>query len=104
MDDLERIRRKVEAGEALSDAEWTTLSGAGLPLVAAHALSNADGDAAAFAAFERLWRERPADVRVQMGRARALAGLERYAEAEAALNDVLARHPDDPEVLKALAN
>jgi len=100
----------VEAGGVLTPSEWAALSSAAgqAPAVAwsltvAHALSNADDDRAALAGFDRLKRDHPFHPGVRLGRARALAGLERYAEAEGELREALRLNPGDPEALKSLA-
>ncbi|HEX4621439.1 MAG TPA: tetratricopeptide repeat protein [Myxococcaceae bacterium] len=109
VDELERIRRRVEAGEALSSDEMSRLERAAsggepvLRLAVAHALSNAGDDRAALALLEPLSRERPWDLSIHLGRARALVGLERWNEAEAELKLALALQPEDPEALKSLA-
>lgn len=109
-DELERIRRKVEAGEALTDAELSALDDAArahggptLKLTVAHALLNAGDERQGLGLMERLARDYPRDVQVRLGHARALVGLERYADAERALKEALGLNPGDPEALKALA-
>jgi tetratricopeptide (TPR) repeat protein len=108
--DLERLRRKVEAGERLSDAELEALRGAAqgsegptLWLAVAHALINAEANREALPLLERLRKDFPDDAPVRLGRARALLGLERYPDAEVALGEALALSPGDPEALKVLA-
>jgi tetratricopeptide (TPR) repeat protein len=109
VDELERIRRRVEAGDELSSDEMRRLERAAqegepvLRLAVAHALSNSGDDRAALALLEILSRERPRDLSVRLGRARALVGLERWNEAEAELKLALAIQPEDPEALKSLA-
>jgi Flp pilus assembly protein TadD len=107
---LESIRRKVEAGEALSDAELATLrdaaagsTGPTLWLAVAHALVNAGADREALPLMERLRRDFPKDLQVRLGLARALLGLERHGDAEEVLREVLALSPGDPEAVKVLA-
>ncbi|MFP2957975.1 tetratricopeptide repeat protein [Myxococcus sp. 1LA] len=107
---LERVRRKVEAGEILSGAELALLRaeaqrgvGPALRLALAHALINASAEREALPLLEALRRDFPRDLPVRLGLARALLGLERHGDAERLLNDVLAQSPDDPEVLKVLA-
>ena len=109
-EELERIRRKVEAGEPLTDAELSTLDhaarvqgGPTLRLAVAHALLDKGEGREGLSLMERLAREFPRDVQVRLGHARALVGLERYAEAERALLLALALNPGDPEAQKALA-
>jgi tetratricopeptide (TPR) repeat protein len=108
--ELERIRRKVEAGESLSDAELDLLRaearrtpGPALRLAVAHALINAGAEREALPLLETLRRDFPRDVPVRLGLVRALLGLERHGDAEALLREVQAQEPDDPEVLKVLA-
>ncbi|SEU26708.1 tetratricopeptide repeat protein [Stigmatella erecta] len=108
--DLESLRRKVEAGERLSAAELDALRGAAqgsagptLWLAVAHALINAEANREALPLLERLRKDFPKDLQVRLGRARALLGLERYGDAEAALGEALALSPGDPEALKVLA-
>ncbi|WP_426735861.1 tetratricopeptide repeat protein [Myxococcus faecalis] len=108
--EVERIRRKVEAGEVLSDAELEVLrarvreeDGPSPRLAVAHALINAGAEREALPLLEALRRDFPQHVPVQLGLARALLGLERHGDAEALLRQVRAREPDDPEVLKVLA-
>src|SRR6185436_7949535 len=45
----------------------------------------------------------PRDLQTRLGHARALAGLERWAEAERALQQALALSPEDPEAMKVMA-
>ena len=105
------IRQKVEAGEALSDAEFSVLArharaqgGPALRLtVAARAAQRGGDERQGLSLMERLARDFPRDVQVRLGHARALIGLERYADAERALKDALALNPGDPEAFKALA-
>ncbi|WP_239014534.1 tetratricopeptide repeat protein [Archangium violaceum] len=107
---LEYIRRKVEAGEPLSDVELDVLRSAArdtpgptLRLAVAHALMNADAEREALRLLESLRRDFPQDVQVRLGLARALLGLERPGDAEAVLREALALNPGDPEALKVLA-
>ncbi|MFL5358285.1 tetratricopeptide repeat protein [Archangium sp.] len=107
---LEALRRKVEAGEPLSDAELEALSDAArdtpgptLRLAVAHALVNAGAEREALRLLEALRRDFPRDVQVRLGLARALLGLERTGDAEAALYEALVLNPGDPEALKVLA-
>lgn len=108
--EVERIRRKVEAGEVLSDAELEGLraraqgsEGPTMRLTVAHALINAGADREALPLLEALRRDFPRDVQVMLGLARALLGLERNGDAEALLRQARAQEPGDPEVLKVLA-
>ncbi|HEX5745564.1 MAG TPA: tetratricopeptide repeat protein [Archangium sp.] len=107
---LERLRRKVEAGETLSDAELEALRGAArntpgptLRLTVAHALVNAGAEREALRLLETLRRDFPQDVQVRLGLARALLGLERMGDAEAVLREALVLNPGDPEAQKVLA-
>ncbi|MFY0571213.1 tetratricopeptide repeat protein [Archangium lansingense] len=107
---LERLRRRVEAGEPLSDAELEALRGAAhntpgptLRLAVAHALVNAGAEREALRLLETLRRDFPQDVQVRLGLARALLGLERPGDAEAVLREALILNPGDPEAQKVLA-
>ncbi|HEX8537252.1 MAG TPA: tetratricopeptide repeat protein [Cystobacter sp.] len=107
---LERIRRKVEAGEPLEEPEWEVLRSAArdtpgptLRLTLAHAWVNAGAEREALRLLESLRRDFPQELPVRLGLARALLGLERMGEAEAVLREVLALNPGDPEALKVLA-
>ncbi|WP_224370581.1 tetratricopeptide repeat protein [Hyalangium versicolor] len=107
---LESLRRKVEAGEALSDAELTALreaasgsAGPTLWLAVAHALVNAEAEREALPLLERLRRDFPKDLQVRLGLARALLGLERHGDAEEVLREALVLNPGDPEAVKVLA-
>lgn len=107
---LERLRRKVEAGEPLSDVELEALRDAArdtpgptLRLAVAHALVNAGAEREALPLLESLRRDFPREVQVRLGLARALLGLERTGDAEAALYEALVLNPGDPEALKVLA-
>ncbi|AFE07238.1 hypothetical protein COCOR_06952 [Corallococcus coralloides DSM 2259] len=108
--ELERLRRKVEAGEVLSGAELEALRdeaartpGPTLRLTVAHALVNADAEREALPLMQALRRDFPKDLQVRLGLARALLGLERHREAEAELREALVLSPGDPEALKVLA-
>ncbi|AKJ07286.1 tetratricopeptide repeat protein [Archangium gephyra] len=107
---LERLRRKVEAGEPLNDAELEVLRtaaqntpGPTLRLAVAHALVNAGAEREALRLLEVLRRDFPQDVQVRLGLARALLGLERPGDAEAVLREALVLNPGDPEAQKVLA-
>ncbi len=107
---LESLRRKVEAGEALSDAELAMLrdaaagsAGPTLWLAVAHALVNAGAEREALPLMERLRRDFPQDLQVRLGLARALLGLERHGDAEQVLREALIISPGDPEAVKVLA-
>ncbi|ATB28535.1 tetratricopeptide repeat protein [Melittangium boletus] len=106
---LERIRRKVEAGEPLEAAELERLREAArntpgpmLRLALAHAWMNAGAEREALGLLESLRRDFPQEVQVRLGLARALLGLERTGEAETALREALVLNPGDPEALKVL--
>ncbi|MFB1481775.1 tetratricopeptide repeat protein [Corallococcus sp. RDP092CA] len=108
--ELERLRRKVEAGEVLGGAELEALRaeaartpGPTLRLTVAHALINADAEREALPWMQALRRDFPKDLQVRLGLARALLGLERHREAEAELREALVLSPGDPEALKVLA-
>ncbi|AGC48220.1 hypothetical protein MYSTI_06948 [Myxococcus stipitatus DSM 14675] len=108
--EVERLRRKVEAGESLRDAELEALrahagrgEGPVLRLAVAHALINAGAEREALPLLEALRRDFPQDLPVMLGLARALLGLERHGDAEALLRQVWSREPGDPEVLKVLS-
>ncbi|MBJ6759855.1 tetratricopeptide repeat protein [Myxococcaceae bacterium JPH2] len=108
--ELEQLRRKVESGAVLADAELSALrdaarrgSGPTPRLVVAHALVNAGAEREALPLLEALRRDFPRDIPVRLGLARALLGLERHGDAEVELRDAMALGPDDPEVLKVLA-
>jgi len=107
---LEQLRRKVEAGEPLTDAELEALRSAAhgtpgptLRLTVAHALVNAGAEREALPLLETLRRDFPREVQVRLGLARALLGLERPGDAEAVLREALTLNPGDPEALKVLA-
>lgn len=107
---LESLRRKVEAGDALTEAELATLrdaasgsAGPTLWLAVAHALVNAEAEREALPLLERLRRDFPKDLQVRLGLARALLGLERHGDAELVLREALSLSPGDPEAVKVLA-
>ncbi len=107
---LDRIRRKVEAGDRLTEPELNVLRGAArsqpgptLRLAVAHALINVEENRSALTLLERLVGDFPRDLQAWLGLARALLALDRFGEAERALNAALALSPGDPEALKALA-
>lgn len=109
-DELDRVRGKVERGEALAPAELAQLeraaassAGPTLKLAVAHALMNGGGEREALRLLEALARDFPRDLQTHLGHARALVGLERWAEAEKALQQALALSPEDPEAMKVLA-
>lgn len=107
---LERLLEKVEAGEALTDAELDQLSafarkdgGRILRTAVAQALITRDAIAEGMAVLDGLARDYPHDVQVALARARAYVAQERYAEAEGPLQQALRINPGDPEAMKALA-
>jgi tetratricopeptide (TPR) repeat protein len=107
---LEQLRRKVEAGEPLSDVEFELLRtaaqsvpGPSLRLTVAHALMNAGAEREALRLLEVLRRDFPKEVQVRLGLAQALMSLERPADAEVELREALVLNPGDPEALKVLA-
>jgi hypothetical protein len=107
---LSFVQRKVEDGEKLRPEELALLrraaeadAGPTLKLTLAHALSNAEEDLQALELLTRLKRDYPGDLPVLLGYARALAGLERYSEARAVVEEARRRHPDDPELHKVTA-
>lgn len=108
--ELQRIRRKVEAGERLTEDELRTLRDAAqaqpgptLRLAVAHALINADEERTALPLLERLVRDFPRDLQSWLGLARAQFMLERTSEAEQSLKQALTLSPGDPEATKVLA-
>ena len=110
MDELLRVRQKVERGEALDPGELQALERAAassegpvLRLAVAQALLNAGAEREALPLLERLARDFPHDLQARLGHARALVGLERWADAERALHQAQALSPEDPELLKSLA-
>ncbi len=107
---LERLRRKVEQGEALTDKELDELRDAAraqpgpvLRLAVAHAMMNGGEERTALPLLEALVRDFPRDLQAWLGLARALLSLDRKAEGERALKEALGLSPTDPEALKALA-
>ncbi|MGA9524476.1 MAG: tetratricopeptide repeat protein, partial [Myxococcaceae bacterium] len=107
---LDRIRRKVESGDRLSMRELDVLReaarsqpGPTLRLAVAHAMINAEENRSALTLLERLVGDFPRDLQSWLGLASALLALDRFVEAERALNAALALSPRDPEALKALA-
>lgn len=111
MDDLDRVRRKVERGEPLTSGELRLLeaaaaassSGPTLRLAVAQALINAEQWREALRLLEPLRRDYPRDLQTHLGHAHALVALDRWEEAEQILLSARALSPEDPEVLKALA-
>ena len=110
MEELLRVRGKVERGEVLEPRELEALEraaasseGPSLRLAVAQALLNAGAEREALRLLEALARDFPRDLQTHLGHARALAVLERYGDAERALGRALAVSPEDPEALKVLA-
>ncbi len=108
--ELERIQRKVEAGERLEDAELETLKraasqegGPQLRTAVAQALINADAVIEALQILDQVKRDFPTSMHVFLALGRASMSMEKWADAEAALLDGLKLQPDDPELLTALA-
>jgi tetratricopeptide (TPR) repeat protein len=107
---LARIQSKVWSGERLTDAELDELSraaqregGPTLRTTVAQALLNADHTQQALTLLEAARRDFPREVQVHLALGRALASLERWADAEAPLRRALELQPNDPEPMKALA-
>jgi tetratricopeptide (TPR) repeat protein len=107
---LERLLEKVEAGEALTDAElaelstWARQDGGRVARTAvAQALLERDAVPDAMAVLDGLEKDFPHDVQVALARARAFVSLEKWAEAEPPLQRALKLSPGDPEAKKALA-
>jgi tetratricopeptide (TPR) repeat protein len=108
--ELERIQRKVEAGERLDDAELDELKraasrdgGPQLRTAVAQALINADAVIEALQILEQVKRDFPTSVHVHLALGRASISMEKWPEAEQALRDGLAIQPEDPELLTGLA-
>ncbi len=108
--ELERVRQKVEAGEALSAPEFSLLEkaarsrqGPAFRLAVAHAWMNAGDDRRAVRLLESMQRDFPREVQVWLAHARALVSLERYGPAESSLEQALRVNPGDPEAQKVLA-
>jgi tetratricopeptide (TPR) repeat protein len=108
--ELERIQKKIEAGERLKDDEFAVLERAArergdptLRTAVAQALINADAVDEALPMLEALRRDFPRNLHVHLALGRAAASLERWNDAEACLLEALNLQPSDPEVLTALA-
>ena len=108
--ELQKVRQKVEAGEKLSDAELDLLRtaaqaepGAALKVALAQALLNADVPGQALRLLETLHRDYPHDTEVLLAQARALFALERWADAETPLQQLLKLQPNDLDALNAMA-
>jgi tetratricopeptide (TPR) repeat protein len=109
-DELLAIRRKVEAGEPLSDAELSklelaagTVPGSTYKVAYAQALLNVDQIQRAMTILVALRRDFPHDVQVLLAVSRAFFAREEWGAAEEALKELLAHNADDPEALKGLA-
>ncbi len=107
---LERARRKVEEGQELADDELEALEAAArnepgprMKVAYAQALLNADAAEEALRILVGIRRDFPRDVQGLLALSRALIALERWAQAEKALDELLKLNPDDPEGFKALA-
>lgn len=107
---LGQIRRKVEAGDLLTEEELGCLAraaradpGPTLKLAHAHALLNAEENRQGLELMRALRRDFPRELQVHLGYGRALVSLERWADAEQALEAALALSPGDIEAEKVLA-
>ncbi len=107
---IARALRKVEDGDRLEASELALLERVAAAdgrcasrLAVAQALINAEAMPEALALLKLLRRDFPREVQVWLATGRAEASLERYPEAERALDQALALNPGDPEALKALA-
>jgi tetratricopeptide (TPR) repeat protein len=107
---LDQIRRKVEAGDRLSDEELRHLEraahddpGPTLKLAHAHALLNAEANRQGLERMRALRQSYPRDIQVLLGFGRALVSLELWTEAEQALREALLVNPGDLEAEKVLA-
>ncbi|MBM4784222.1 MAG: tetratricopeptide repeat protein [Archangiaceae bacterium] len=108
--EIERIQKKVEAGEKLEDSEFEALKHAAtqagspqLRTAVAQALLNADAVIEALQLLETLKRDFPTNMHVHLAIGRAAISQEKWGDAEAALLEGLRLQPDDPEILTALA-
>jgi tetratricopeptide (TPR) repeat protein len=108
--ELERIQKKVEAGERLEDSELEALrraaqqeGGPQLRTAVAQALLNADAVIEAVQLLESLKRDFPTSMHVHLALGRAAISQEKWSDAEVALLEGLRLQPEDPEVLTALA-
>lgn len=108
--ELERIQKKVEAGEKLDDDELDALrraasqqGGPQLRTAVAQALINADAVIEALQILEQVKRDFPTSVHVHLALGRAAASQEKWGDAEAAFLEGLRLQPEDPELLTALA-
>ncbi|MBL8921901.1 MAG: tetratricopeptide repeat protein [Myxococcaceae bacterium] len=108
--ELERIQKKVEAGERLEDDELEALKraasqegGPQLRTAVAQALLNADAVLEALQILEQVKRDFPKSVHVHLALGRAAVSQEKWSDAEVAFLEGLKLQPDDPELLTALA-
>src|SRR5215470_6332142 len=103
---LQRLRRRVQRGERLSEAELRRLRTAAevagntaLSITLGLALSNAGSDAEALSVLASAGR--PGEPVASLARARALVRAGRLEEAERVLADAAAAHPRDVALRKA---
>ncbi len=108
--ELDRIQKKVEAGERLLADEFEALKvaasregGPQLRTAVAQALINADAVIEAVQVLEAVKRDFPTSVHVHLALARAAVSQENWSVAETSLLDALRLQPDDPEVLTSMA-
>ena len=104
---LQRLRRKVQRGERLSEAEMRRLrtatdveGGPALSITLGLALSNAGADAEALSVLSAAGT--PGDPVATHARARALVRAERLEEAERVLDEAVAVHPREVGLRKGL--
>jgi len=104
---LQRLRRKVQRGERLSEAEMRRLrtaadveGGATLSITLGLALSNAGSDAEALSVLAAAGP--PAEAAAAQARARALVRAGRLDEAERILGEAAAAHPRDVALRKGM--
>ena len=104
---LQRLRRKVQRGERLSEAEMRRLrtaadveGGATLSITLGLALSNAGSDAEALSVLAAAGH--PAEPAAAQARARALVRAGRLDEAERVLGEAAAAHPRDVGLRKGV--
>jgi tetratricopeptide (TPR) repeat protein len=108
---LEALVTRVEGGQALTREELVRLERAVAAhpgsvdwlLCLAHALSNGDRPESSLSVVARAAALAPDEPLVRLARARALGALERWPEAQAQLEAVLARAPGHADALRALA-
>jgi len=104
---LQRLRRKVQRGERLSEAEMRRLrtaadveGGAALSITLGLALSNAGSDAEALSVLGAAGH--PGDPAAAQARARALVRAERMEDAERVLSEAVSVHPREIGLRKGL--